>query len=171
MPSRGTRGRRRTHASAGSGESSSSTSTTGPTTPRRPSTWPTWPSPSPNEGYECHVLCSQGRYKPGEPQPPAHEVHEGVHIHRVPATSLGRTAPGPDDRLPELLRRRRGQGAALCPGSMLVVTLTTPPIIGLVGTLLKRLQGVAARLLEHGSPSRRQPRARADVADRSASSG
>ena len=35
-------------------------------------------------------LRSQGRYKPGEPRPPAYEVHEGVHIHRVPATSLGR---------------------------------------------------------------------------------
>src|SRR5262249_1529813 len=41
-------------------------------------------------GYECHVLCSQGRYKPGDPRPPASEVHEGVHIHRIPATSLGR---------------------------------------------------------------------------------
>ena len=42
------------------------------------------------QGYECHVLASQGRYKPGEPRPPAFEIHEGVHIHRVPATSLGR---------------------------------------------------------------------------------
>ena len=44
-------------------------------------------------GFECHVLCAQGRYKPGEPAPPAFEVHEGVHIHRVPATSLGRRRP------------------------------------------------------------------------------
>ncbi|KAJ3047829.1 Glycosyltransferase, group 1 protein, partial [Quaeritorhiza haematococci] len=41
-------------------------------------------------GFECHVLCAQSRYKPGDPAPPAEEVHNGVHIHRVPATSLGR---------------------------------------------------------------------------------
>ena len=41
-------------------------------------------------GYECHVLCAQSRYWSGETAPPAYEVHEGVHIHRVPATSLGR---------------------------------------------------------------------------------
>ena len=46
-------------------------------------------------GYECHVLCSQGRYQPGEPKPPAFEVHEGVRIHRVPATSLGRRGTWP----------------------------------------------------------------------------
>ncbi len=42
------------------------------------------------EGYECHVLASQSRYRPGEPKPVEYEVHRGVHIHRVPATSLGR---------------------------------------------------------------------------------
>src|ERR1017187_1204415 len=42
------------------------------------------------QGFECHVLASQGRYKPGEPRPHAFERREGVHIHRVPATSLGR---------------------------------------------------------------------------------
>ncbi len=29
-------------------------------------------------------------YKPGTPRPPAFEVHNGVQIHRVPTTSLGR---------------------------------------------------------------------------------
>src|SRR4051812_33473921 len=42
------------------------------------------------EGHEVHVLCAQGRYQPGAPRPPAREVHNGVQIHRVPATSLGR---------------------------------------------------------------------------------
>ena len=64
-------------------------------------------------GYECHVLCAQGRYQPGEPNPPAFEIHEGVRIHRVPATSLGRRGTlAPDDGLPELLRRGRDQGHA-----------------------------------------------------------
>ena len=42
------------------------------------------------QGHEVHVLCAQGRYQPGAPRPSANEVHNGVRIHRVPATSLGR---------------------------------------------------------------------------------
>ena len=61
--------------------------------------------------------------------------------------------------------------ALLLPRFDAVVTLTTPPIIGLIGTLLEAAQGDAARLLEHGPPSRRQPGARADVADAAWSSG
>jgi colanic acid biosynthesis glycosyl transferase WcaI len=92
-------------------------------------------------GYECHVLCSQGRYKPGEPRPPAHEIHEGVHIHRVPATSLGRR--GTWARMTDYLSFYAGAivKAMVLPRCDAVVTLTTPPIIGLVGTLLKRLRG------------------------------
>src|SRR3954471_18130351 len=41
-------------------------------------------------GYECHVLCSRGGYRPGAPRAAAFEVHNGVHIHRVGATALGR---------------------------------------------------------------------------------
>ena len=110
------------------------------------------------------MLASQGRYKPGEPRPPAYEIHEGVHIHRVPATSLGRR--GTWARMTDYLSFYAGAmvKALLLPRFDVVVTLTTPPIIGLVGTLLKRLQEDAARLLEHGPPSRRQPGARPDVA-------
>jgi colanic acid biosynthesis glycosyl transferase WcaI len=92
-------------------------------------------------GCECHVLCSQGRYKPGEPRPPAHEIHEGVHIHRVPATSLGRR--GTWARMTDYLSFYAGAivKAMVLPRCDAVVTLTTPPIIGLVGTLLKWLRG------------------------------
>ena len=93
-------------------------------------------------GYECHVLCAQGRYQPGEPRPPAFEVHNGVHIHRVPRDLAGpREHLAPDDRLPELLRRRRRSRRCALPRFDAVVTLTTPPIIGLIGTLLRRLKG------------------------------
>ena len=86
------------------------------------------------------MLASQGRYKPGEPRPPAYEVHEGVHIHRVPATSLGRR--GTWARMTDYLSFYAGAmvKALLLPRFDAVVTLTTPPIIGLVGTLLKRLK-------------------------------
>jgi colanic acid biosynthesis glycosyl transferase WcaI len=92
-------------------------------------------------GYDCHVLTSQGRYQPGDPRPPAYEVREGVHIHRVRATSLGRR--GTLARMTDYLSFYAGAAAraALLPRFDAVVTLTTPPIIGLVGVLLKRLKG------------------------------
>jgi glycosyltransferase involved in cell wall biosynthesis len=93
------------------------------------------------EGYECHVLCGQGRYKPGSPRPPANEIHNGVHIHRVPATSLGRRTTL-NRMLDYLSFYARAVATALAmPRFDAVVTLTTPPIIGLIGTLLRRLKG------------------------------
>jgi glycosyltransferase involved in cell wall biosynthesis len=92
-------------------------------------------------GYECHVLCSRGRYQPGEPKPPGSEVHEGVRIHRMPATSLGRR--GTWARMTDYLSFYAGAliKALVLPRFDAVVTLTTPPMIGLVGTLLKWLKG------------------------------
>jgi len=92
-------------------------------------------------GFECHVLCSQGSYKPGEPAPAASEIHNGVHIHRVPATSLGRK--NTLSRMTDYLSfyARAVLKAVRLPRFDAVVTLTTPPIIGLVGTLLRRLKG------------------------------
>ena len=79
------------------------------------------------------------RARPGRRR---YEVHNGVHIHRVPATSLGRQEhPLPDDRLPELLRPGAGRRRCSLPRFDVVVTLTTPPIIGLIGTLLRRFKG------------------------------
>jgi glycosyltransferase involved in cell wall biosynthesis len=93
------------------------------------------------QGFECHVLSSQGRYKPGQPRPPAFEQHEGVTIHRVPATSLGRR--GTLARMTDYLSFYSGAffRALLLPRFDLVVTLTTPPIIGLIGSMLKRRRG------------------------------
>jgi colanic acid biosynthesis glycosyl transferase WcaI len=93
------------------------------------------------QGFECHVLASQGRYKPGEHTPAAFEVRDGVHIHRVAATSLGRR--GTWSRMTDYLSFYAGAvyQALRLPKFDLVVTLTTPPIIGLVGTILKRLKG------------------------------
>ncbi len=93
------------------------------------------------QGFECHVLASQGRYKPGEPRPLAFEQHEGVNIHRVPATSLGRR--GTWARMTDYLSFYSGAlfKALQLPRFDLVVTLTTPPIIGLIGSMLKRRKG------------------------------
>lgn len=92
-------------------------------------------------GYECHVLCARGRYQPGEPIPPRSEVHEGVTIHRVRATSLGRR--GTLARMTDYLSFYAGAvfKAMTMRRFDAVVTLTTPPIIGLVGTILRKLKG------------------------------
>jgi glycosyltransferase involved in cell wall biosynthesis len=93
------------------------------------------------QGYECHVLASKSRYQPGAPKPMRYEVHRGVHIHRVPATSLGRR--GTWARMTDYLSFYLAAAikALLLSRFDVVVTLTTPPIIGLIGTLLAALRG------------------------------
>ena len=92
-------------------------------------------------GHEVHVLCSRGGYKPGAARPPADETHRGVRIHRVGATALGRrtTLHRLADYLSFYLRAMIA--ALFLPRCDAVVTLTTPPIIGLVGTVLRLLKG------------------------------
>ena len=113
-------------------------------------------------GYECHVALRPGplparRARSRRPI----EVHEGVRIHRVRATSLGRR--GTLARMTDYLSFYAGAvlKAIALPRFDAVVTLTTPPIIGLVGTCSWMAQGLAARLLEHGPAPRREPRAAA----------
>jgi colanic acid biosynthesis glycosyl transferase WcaI len=93
------------------------------------------------QGIEVHVLCAQGRYRAGDPRPASDETHNGVQIHRVPATSLGRrsTLGRMTDYL-SFYARALARGLML-PRFDVVVTLTTPPIIGLVGTILRRWKG------------------------------
>ena len=92
-------------------------------------------------GHDVHVLCSKGGYKPGTPRPPSREVRNGVTIHRVAATSLGRRSTL--HRMVDYLSfyARAFLLAILLPRFDAVATLTTPPIIGLIGTLLRRLKG------------------------------
>lgn len=93
------------------------------------------------QGFDCHVICSRGTYRAGAPKLPAYEVHNGVHIHRVTATSLGRksTLTRMIDYLSFYVHAC--MLALRLPRFDVVTTLTTPPIIGLVGTLLRRLKG------------------------------
>ena len=92
-------------------------------------------------GMECHVLCCKGGYQGGRAKVPSHEIHNGVHIHRVGSTALGRRS---------VLRRmtdylsfyvRAVFCATMLPKCDVTVTLTTPPIIGLIGVILGRLKG------------------------------
>ena len=89
------------------------------------------------------VTCSAAR-EPTGPESQhrlAYEVHQGVHIHRVPTTSLGRRSTL--SRMADYLSfyARAVVKAVRLPRFDAVVTLTTPPIIGLIGTLLRRLRG------------------------------
>ena len=58
-----------------------------------------------------------------------------------PRRRWGGDHPAPDGRLPELLRACVIMCVGGCPGSTRSSTLTTPPIIGLIGTLLSDLKG------------------------------
>jgi glycosyltransferase involved in cell wall biosynthesis len=92
-------------------------------------------------GHEVHVLCGQGTYKPGTPRPPKNQTHNGVQIHRVAATSFGRksTVHRMIDYLSFYLRAF--MAALFLPRFDVIATLTTPPIIGLIGTFLRHLKG------------------------------
>ena len=92
-------------------------------------------------GHECHVLCGRGGYKPGTERPAKRETRNGVQIHRVDATSFGRKSTL--GRMIDYLSfyARAFILALFLPRFDVVTTLTTPPIIGLVGTMLRRFKG------------------------------
>jgi glycosyltransferase involved in cell wall biosynthesis len=93
------------------------------------------------QGHEVHVLCSRGGYKPGQPPLPSREVQNGVEIRRVGATSLGRRSLWMRYADYFSFYALAAWKALALPRFDVVVTLTTPPLIGLVGTLLRRLRG------------------------------
>lgn len=93
-------------------------------------------------GHEVRVVCSRGA-DDGRSRAAARETLDGVEIQRLPAFACGRSGAG---RLLDyasfylqliartMLRRQAPE---------LVVALTTPPYIGLVGSLLGRTRGSA----------------------------
>jgi colanic acid biosynthesis glycosyl transferase WcaI len=95
-----------------------------------------------SQGYECHIVCSRGGYagQGADQQLPAYQVHNGVRIHRVAASAFGRKSIV--GRMTDYLSYYASamfKGLAL-PRCDAVVTLTTPPLIGLVGTVLKAIK-------------------------------
>jgi len=94
-------------------------------------------------GHEVHVLCSRGQYDAGTragQRAARHEVHNGVHIHRVTATGFGKKS-----MLGRVLDYASfhlliGLRTLLTGGRYdAVITLTTPPLIGVYATILRRL--------------------------------
>jgi colanic acid biosynthesis glycosyl transferase WcaI len=95
-----------------------------------------------SEGFDVHVLCSRGSYLAGKLRAPAHEVHNGVTIHRAGTTSfgrgshLGRLADYGSfyaQVLRRLMTKRRFD---------LVVVLTTPPLLSAAAAMAARLRGI-----------------------------
>ena len=93
------------------------------------------------EGYDVSVLCSRAKYLAGDLDVPEEEVHNGVRIYRVRGTSfgrgshLGRIADYASFYLKALFRVLRARHHDY------LVTLTTPPLLGFVGAVLKKLRG------------------------------
>ena len=116
-------------------------------------------------GHEVHVLCSQGQYAraPGSPEPPGsslgnspanppgkpsattspkYEIKDGVHIHRVRATGFGKK--NMIGRILDYLSFHLIVGShTLLTGFKYgaIITLTTPPLIGLYATIVKWITG------------------------------
>jgi glycosyltransferase involved in cell wall biosynthesis len=93
------------------------------------------------EGHDVHVLCSDGRYDShAGAKPPRRETHGGVEIHRLAGPGFGKRST---------LGRVVDYAAfhALCGLWLLafgfrfriIVTLTTPPLIGVYATLVRSL--------------------------------
>ncbi len=95
------------------------------------------------QGGDVHVLCSRGHYLSGSMEVPAEETHNGVHIHRVRATAFGR-----DTILGRITDYASFYSSTLArvlagPAYDYIVTLTTPPLLPLVGAIARRVRGQA----------------------------
>jgi len=96
-----------------------------------------------DQGVDVHVLCSRGHYLSGSMEVPAEETHNGVHIHRVRATAFGR-----DTILGRITDYASFYSSTLArvlvgPAYDYIVTLTTPPLLPLVGAIARRVRGQA----------------------------
>jgi glycosyltransferase involved in cell wall biosynthesis len=93
------------------------------------------------EGHDVHVICSRAGSRPGGPPRARREARRGVTIHRVGATGLGRASTL--RRMVDYLsfHQLALARALTLPRFDVVVTLTTPPLIAVVGQALRRLRG------------------------------
>lgn len=94
-------------------------------------------------GHEVHVVCSRGGYGGETLRRPQTESHNGVHIHRVAATSLGRKR-----MLHRISDYATFYSSALTrcltlPRMDTCVALTTPPLVGSLGAVYKRITGAS----------------------------
>jgi len=95
-------------------------------------------------GHEVHVVCTRGAYGGGRTRYPREEIVRGVHVHRVGATGFGRghiLGRGLDYVSFYTLAWKR----VMALGRMDVcVSLTTPPLVGLLAAALGRRRAAAS---------------------------
>ena len=92
-------------------------------------------------GHEVRVLCSRGRYLEGKGEAPARESRGGVDIRRVRATSFGKKRNLGRIVDYATFHVLAGARAAASRWADVVVTLTTPPLVGWMGVAAKTLWG------------------------------
>lgn len=91
-------------------------------------------------GHQVQVLCSTGSYVGGSVQAPARETQNGVHVTRLRAWSPGKRSL-PLRLLDAVLLHARMLTGLLCRRADVVVTLTTPPMLGVAGAARRLLRG------------------------------
>ncbi len=91
-------------------------------------------------GHAVRVVCSRGEYLAGKGMAPAREVQRGVEILRVRGTRFGQRC-GISARILDYaaFHVAVAHRVALGRWADVVVTLTTPPLVGLWGALAQRL--------------------------------
>lgn len=97
-------------------------------------------------GHRVRVICSRGRYLEGKGEAPRFEIHRGVEIARIRAASNGKNGSLWRRALDYASFHLLLAGAVLSgPRPDVLVTLTTPPLLGVwgrVAQLLRRTQHV-----------------------------
>lgn len=93
------------------------------------------------QGCEVSVLASRKRYV-GAGELPARELRNGVHVHRVRASSFGRSSMAA--RLADYTSFGATSFANLLslPRPDVLLALTTPPLLGLEAALVSAMRGV-----------------------------
>ena len=91
-------------------------------------------------GHEVHVLTSRSLYDGRKMELPEEELLDGVHVHRIGLLKGGRVRFR--DRLKDYLSfyMKAFWKVHFLPRADVVVTLTTPPMISLLGTWLRILR-------------------------------
>lgn len=94
-------------------------------------------------GHQVTVLTSRGKYLGGEGQAPGKELRNGVRIVRLRGSGLGQRG-GILARVLDyaLFHLSVGSRVIFGRGNDVVVTLTTPPMLGLWGGLARKFRGV-----------------------------
>lgn len=92
-------------------------------------------------GHRVRVICSRGRYLEGKGEAPAFEIHRGVEIVRIPASSNGKNGSLWRRALDYLSFHLLLARAVLSgPRPDALVTLTTPPLLGVWGRVAQVLR-------------------------------